>query len=62
MISSFLLIAQNPEWRTYANGDYIYSIAIENNKIWVGTNGGLYCFDKQTGTSTFYNSSTLNQQ
>ena len=51
----FPVFSQNPEWINYTNGTWISSIAVEGDKIWTGTNGGLVQIDKETGTSTFYN-------
>ncbi len=51
-----ILIAQNPQWLNYTNGDNINALAEDGNNMWVGTsNGGLVKLDKITGIPTFYN-------
>ena len=58
-IALFLLVlninAQNPQWKSYSSGNFIYSLAEESDIMWVGTNfGGLVAINKSTGISTFY--------
>lgn len=48
----FLLMSvypQNPEWIQYTNGNYINSIHIEGDEVWVGTGYGLVNINKCTG-------------
>ncbi|MCB2220255.1 MAG: T9SS type A sorting domain-containing protein [Bacteroidetes bacterium] len=47
--------AQDPQWINYTNGDYIKTLAVDGNMIWVGTNGGLVAHNKITGVQEFYN-------
>lgn len=50
-----ITIAQNPEWINYTNGDYITSLEIENDNLWVGTNGGLVELNTNSREAKFYN-------
>ena len=38
-----------------SSGKHISALAEENNKMWVGTDGGILEIEKTTGVSTFYN-------
>lgn len=50
---SFNLFAQS-SWVNYANDHIIWDIAIENDQLWVGTQGGLIQIDIQTGEKEIY--------
>lgn len=47
------LFAQS-SWVNYANDHNIYDLAIENDQLWVGTQGGLIQIDIQTGEKEIY--------
>ncbi len=48
-------LAQNPEWINFTAGNYVQAVAVEENYILVGTEGGgLVRLDKTTGSMTFY--------
>jgi ligand-binding sensor domain-containing protein len=49
------VIAQNPLWMNFTNGDMITDMAENGNILWVGTSGGLVKYDKTTLQTTFYN-------
>lgn len=45
---------QNPEWINYTHGDQINAMVVDGNYIWLGTSGGINCFNKSDGTTTHY--------
>ncbi|MCF8242551.1 MAG: hypothetical protein K9J16_14330, partial [Melioribacteraceae bacterium] len=58
LLISHLLYAQHPEWINYTNSDYVRSVVIDGDIVWVGTKvGGLVKLDKTTGEITVYNTS-----
>jgi len=57
LILNSILLAQNPDWINYTNGNSISSIAEEVSDIWVGTNGGLLNINKISEDELFYNRS-----
>ncbi|MFA5034078.1 MAG: hypothetical protein WC614_13805 [bacterium] len=46
--------AEIGDWRRYQREQNIKAIAVEGNKIWVGTENGLVCMDKATGEMKHY--------
>jgi len=61
LLPFFILLAfnfsfsQNPEWINYTAGNYIFSLAIEGDYIWIGTTGGLVKLNMLTGEKVNYN-------
>jgi ligand-binding sensor domain-containing protein len=55
LVSLSALYAKNPEWVNYTNGQYVPSLAIEGDNVWIGTNGGLVKLNKTTGEELFFN-------
>ena len=41
-------------WKNYANDHIIWDMALEDNHLWVGTQGGLIKLDVQTGDKKIY--------
>ena len=54
LLFNFPILSQNPKWINYINGNYIETIEVEGNFIWVGTRGGLVQIDKSNGSPAFY--------
>ena len=51
-----ITFTQNSTWINYTNGQTITSILeINENELWIGTNGGLVRFNKVSGSKTFFN-------
>ena len=46
---------QSPQWINYTNTNSINSLAIENEFLWIGTNGGLVKFNKNSGEKVCFN-------
>ena len=46
--------SQNPDWIIYTNGDDINVIEMENDFVWVGTDGGLVKINRITGNTIFF--------
>jgi len=46
---------QNPEWINYTRGKEVNSIAIEGNRVWAGTGGGLVQLDMNSESMIHYN-------
>lgn len=47
--------AQAPTWIHYTSGNKINDIAFEGPYVWVATQGGLACYDKNSHSTVFYN-------
>ena len=48
------LFAQE-EWMNFTYGEFVTALADDGDYLWIGTNGGLVQFDKQTEKMTYYN-------
>ncbi len=56
VIAASSAIGQQPEsWQTFFNSDFITSIDIKDDQIWMGTSVGLVNYDLATGEKTWYN-------
>jgi len=49
ILASSIFFSQNPEWINYTNGQFVFSIVIEDDYLWTGTNGGLVKLNTNTG-------------
>ncbi len=48
------ILAQNPEWFNFTNGQKIQSLADEVGYLWIGTTGGLVKINKTSGETIFF--------
>ena len=49
------LIAQNPEWVQFTNGDNVQVLADDGHNLWIGGYAGLVKLDRASEDLTFYN-------
>ena len=45
------------QWLNYTNGDNINCLKLNEEHLWVGTNGGLVCINTLSGETKYYNRS-----
>lgn len=56
LLSTGIIISQeNPSWCNYTNGEFVNSILLEENNVWIGTNGGLVKYDRINQISNYFN-------
>jgi len=55
LLASLAIYAQNPEWINYTNRQYVQTVVVEGDFVWLGTGGGLVKLNKTTGEKTFFN-------
>ncbi len=46
--------AQNPEWLNYTDGRYVLAFAKDQERLWIGTRGGLLQLNADSGAKEFF--------
>ncbi len=54
LLTAFFSFAQQPKWLNYVNTESVTCYAENEEVLWVGTKGGLFRIDKQTGQRILY--------
>ena len=55
-IISFSLFGQGPDWNYFSNDHIVYDIETQgDDTLWVATQGGLICLDRNSGNRQYYN-------